>query len=88
MTLQPIIDNVVAHCLDGEQKHPDKKTNEQWSEALSDRLATLLNCLSNTGIDNPYKLASKAAAQLAGLCIRLIEERGWPLIPTNSPENN
>lgn len=86
MTTQAILDNVLAHRLRGESKHPAHKTPDEWVNVLSVRLAMLTDALApEDGTPSPRK-ASKAAAQLAGLCVRLIEEMKFELVPAKQPD--
>ena len=86
METQAILANVLAHRLDAEHRHPSMKSIDQWSEVLTDRLTALLEQMVDTQTEVTRCDASRTAAQLAGLCVRLIEEAGWPLSHPVQPE--
>jgi len=81
MHTQPVLNNVILHYYHGQATHPRRKTTEQWIDALTDRLTLLSEAMTPKGDPAGKPHPSRRAAQLAGLCIRLIEEMHWPLIP-------
>lgn len=86
MTTQSILENVLAHRMDSEQKHPDQKTRSEWISCLEARLAIVIDELEAAASVRSDLVASKAAAQLAGMCVRLIEQMNWPLVEPSGGE--
>lgn len=79
METQSILNNILAHRMDGEGRHPEKTARVDWGEKLQERLDRLTAYLDgNRGEQHPLE-SSRLAAQLAGQLVRMIEELEWPL---------
>jgi hypothetical protein len=80
METRTILENVLAHRMHAEEKHPERKSTAAWKQVLQDRLTCLRDWLDELPDVKAKDGASKTAAQLAALCVRLIEELELPLV--------
>jgi len=83
MTTQAILDNILAHRMQDEQTHPDQRSCEIWAKDLRARFSVLTDWIDQTDNLATRHQAAEAAAQLAGHCVRIIEELHLPLIEPN-----
>lgn len=86
METTTILDNVLAHRMHGESKYPGAKSKDEWTSVLRSYSAALAREIAeHPHLTTPAHL-SRAAAQLAGLCIRFIEDLNLPLDPPETIE--
>jgi len=81
MTQDQVLQNIADNCIDDQTQHEEERTTEQWIDALTDRLTLLSEAMQPKSDPAGKPHPSRYAAQVGGLCLRLILEKGWPLIP-------
>jgi hypothetical protein len=81
MTPGTIAANVLAHVAYGRDQHPTLRNREEWVEVLATWFDLATNGLDGLGAVLGPENTSKRLAQLAGLCVRAIEELDLPLVP-------
>ena len=80
METSAILEAILAHRLDAGQQHHDVEPVEYWPNLLRVYLDKIFERNWPPVTDAQKDAAGKRALQLAGLCVRMIEEQDLPFI--------
>jgi len=62
------------HYSYAKEHHPEPKTAMQWAEHLNARATDIFSAAASDQIPDNKLIAGKRALQLAGMCLRVIED--------------